>query len=141
MNRIALALIFFAVVKAFDHSIIFRPKSEFSDMCYFGLAATCDWWLFRVTPLLVGGKLCRDLQALSTASIVTNALGYALYLAWTPPTTYNLAIRGIHYAIAIRFIVTGGNDVINAINNCHRDRVVRHHPIRRPSLMAQKGHK
>lgn len=83
-------------------------------MAYFGGAATVDWIMYHLSSRFVGGKLCRDVEALCIASIVTNALGFALYMAEFPPSVYNWMILGINYVLAIRLTLMGGGDVLNS---------------------------
>lgn len=117
MNRlrscIALGAAFWLSAGAFDTLIVLRPETVDWDMAYFGIAATVDWMMYRMTPRFIGGALCRHVEALCIASIVANALGFALYLADTPPDIYNWIIKGINYALAIRLTITGGGDAIN----------------------------
>lgn len=136
-----LGALFYAVAKSFDRLIPFRPSGEFWDMAYYLLAATCDWLLFRNAHWFVRGKLHRDIQALYTASIVANAFGYVLYLAWSPPSFYNWIIQGINYAIAIRLIITGGHDVLNHFDNRHGGSGIRRHPIRRSGVHPEKAYR
>lgn len=112
-SRFALLLLFWGSAKGFDVLITTRPPGEYWDMAYFGSAATVDWAMYRLTPLFVAGDLRRDVEALCIASIVTNALGFALYMADSPPSIYNWIIKGINYVLAIRLTIMGGGDVFN----------------------------
>lgn len=113
-SRLALAVLFYATAKAFDAVIPLRPHGEFWDMAYFGGAATVDWFMYHTCHRFIIGKLCRDVEALCIASIVTNALGFALYMAEFPPSIYNWMILGINYVLAIRLTLMGGGDVLNS---------------------------
>lgn len=112
-SRIALGLVFLVTAKAYDALSPCRPIGEFWDMAYFGGAATVDWFMYRISRRFVGGALCRDVEALCIASIVTNALGFALYMAEYPPSIYNWIIAGINYVLAIRLTLMGGGDVFH----------------------------
>lgn len=120
--RIALLALFFATAKAFDFAIVHRPYGEFWDMTYFAGAASVDWFMFKACHRFTSGKLCRDVEALCIASIVTNALGFALYMASIPPSIYNWTIAGINYVLVVRLIFLGGSD---AFNNYHWRDLVR----------------
>lgn len=115
-SRICLGLIFYGSFKAFAHLIPLRPAGEQWDAAYFAGAATVDWLIFRITPLFARGQLCRDIESLLIASIATHAFGFALYMAYAPPSIHNWIIQGINYVLAIRLITTGGSDVFNGID-------------------------
>lgn len=112
-SRLILLALFWSTGKAFDLLITKRPSGEYWDMAYFGSAATVDWFMYQLCQKFTTGKLCRDVEALCIASIVTNALGFALYMASSPPTIYNWIIMGINYVLVIRLTVMGGGDVLN----------------------------
>lgn len=112
-SRIALLLLFMMTAKTFDLVIPYRPSGEYWDMAYFGSAMTVDWLMFHMCRRFISGKLCRDVEALCIASIVTNALGFALYMAEYPPSIYNWMILGLNYVLAIRLTLMGGGDVPN----------------------------
>lgn len=134
--RLALGLLFFGTAKVFDMLIVRRPAGEYWDMAYYCSAASVDWMMYRLTPRFVRGKLCRDVQALTTASMVVNALGFALYMAYAPPYIYNWIIRGINYVLAIRLTFSGnGHD----LNYNHWRYVVRSAFIRRADRLEKKA--
>lgn len=112
---VCLGLLFLGTFQAFAILIPYRPAGEDGDVLYFCGAATVDWMMFRITSRFVEGKLCRDVEALCIASIVAHAIGFALYMAWTPPYFHNWCIKGINYVLAIRLIYSGGSDVHNNI--------------------------
>ena len=112
-SRLGLLAISLFTGYLFDVAIKHRPVGEYWDMAYFGSAATVDWFMYYVCQRFVSGKLCRDVEALCIASIVTNALGFALYMASQPPTIYNWMIAGINYVFAIRLLFMGRGDVFN----------------------------
>lgn len=120
--RLGLGFMFLATGFIFDKAISARPYGEYWDMAYFGSAATVDWMMLRLCGVFIKGKLQRDVEALCIASIVTNALGFALYMADSPPDLYNWVIRVINYVLAIRLIFMGGGD---ALNYSHWHRLVR----------------
>jgi hypothetical protein len=120
-SRIVLLLLFYATAKAYDAIIPLRPSGEFWDMTYFGFAASVDWFMYRICHRFISGKLLRDIEALCIASIVINALGFALYMAEYPPSIYNWMITGVNYVLAIRLTLMGGGDVFH--NTHWRDMV------------------
>lgn len=115
-SLIFLGALFWLTFKVFEVAIAMRPYGEGWDMAYFAGAATVDWMMYRLTPRFVEGKLCRDIEALCIASILVHAIGFALYMAWSPPYFHNWLIKGINYVLAIRLIFTGGSNVFNNID-------------------------
>lgn len=105
-------------------------------MAYFAGAATVDWMMYRLTPQLVEGKLCRDIEALCIASMLTHAIGFALYMAWYPPYFHNWIIKGINYVLAFKLIYTGGG---NAFNDIDWRGLVRSAFLRRSNHMAKEA--
>lgn len=120
-SRLALLFVFLGSAKVFALLISYRAEGEYWDMAYFGSAATVDWFMYHLCHRFISGKLCRDVEALCIAFIVTNALGFGLYMADNPPSLYNWMISGINYVLAIRLTLMGGGDVFN--NNHWRDLV------------------
>lgn len=111
--RLALGAAFIITGNAFDHATDGLPYAPVFCLLYYGGAATVDLFMFRITRLFVSGALQKDVEALCIASIVTNALGFALYVADSPPSIYNWIIKGINYVLAIRLTIMGGGDVFN----------------------------
>jgi len=111
-DRLSLWCLSLSTGYAFASVISARPAGEYWDMAYFGSAATVDWAMYYFCSAYLSGKLCRDMEALCIASIVANALGFALYMAEYPPTIYNLMIAGLNYVFAIRLLM-GRGDVFN----------------------------
>jgi hypothetical protein len=56
------------------------------------------------------GRLCDDLENLCLVSMVGNALGWALYLAYAPPVIYNTFMTGLGYAQWMRLFYVGRDD-------------------------------
>lgn len=112
---LALGLVFMATGWAFDKATVGIENTPAAMLLYHGSAATVDLVMFRVTGFFVTAHLQRDIEALCIASIAVNALGWALYLAWTPPTIYNLLIEGLNYVLAIRLFM-GDGDVMDLSN-------------------------
>jgi len=98
---------------AFDLFMAGYSRNEFGWTVYYAGAATVDCLMYRCVEKFLSGSLRRDIEALCIASICINALGWAMYLAYSPPELYNKAIAGVNYALAMRLIVMGGGDVFN----------------------------
>jgi hypothetical protein len=129
-RRICLGLAFLATAKLFDFIVKPHvPDNEFGALVYFGMAATVDCIMFHVCRIFVDGTLCRDVEALCIASMVSNAIGLTLYLAPSPPLpfpdTYVWAIQGINYVLAIRLLFVGDGNVIHYLNDFNWRAVVR----------------
>lgn len=142
MNRlrsiVALAALFCLTFKLFEVAAKLRPPGEEWDVAYFVGAATIDWLMYRATPHLIAGKLCRDVELLCIASMVTHTIGFALYMGWYPPHFHNWTIKAINYALAFKLITTGGSD---AFSNIDWRSLLRGFVLRRQGYMAQKAEK
>lgn len=139
-HRIGLAIVVLVMCQTFDFAIKpLLPDNEFGAVLYFGLAATCDWIQFYICRLYVTGTLRRDIEALCIASIVANALGFALYMAPSPPNIYPdlyvWSIKGINYVLAFRLLFMGGGNVLD-----HRywRALVRRASARRAYVLSQR---
>lgn len=133
---IAFAVVSYGSGYEFNKLIALRPAGELSDMAYFASAATVDLFVYRICRQFLTGNLCRDVEALCIASIITNTFGFSLYLASSPPTIYNALIAGINYVLAIRLIISGGSDVLN---NYHWRGLVRGDLARRLGNVERKA--
>jgi len=135
---VVLAVLFWLTFKLFEVVAKLRPPGEEWDVAYFVGAATIDWLMYRATPHLIAGKLCRDVELLCIASMFTHAIGFALYMVWYPPYFHNWTIKAINYVLAFKLITTGGG---NAFNNTDWRGLLRGVVLRRQSYMAQKAEK
>lgn len=118
LRRIGLALTMLSMVQTFRFLVTPNvPDNEFGAIIFFGVAATFDWIQFHLCRWFVNGTLRRDMEALCIASVITNALGFALYMAPSPPFPYPdpyvWAIKGINYVLAFRLFFMGGGNVID----------------------------
>lgn len=111
-RRLALGLAFVATGIAFDKATDGIGNNPAAMLLYHGSGATVDLVMFRITGFFVSSHLQRDVEAICIASIAANALGLALYMAWTPPTIYDLLIEGLNYVLAIRLLM-GDGDVLD----------------------------
>ena len=111
-SLVFLGVLFWLTFKVFEAVIAMRPPGEKWDIAYFVGAAVVDWMMYRLTPHFVEGKLCRDIEALCIASMLVHAVGFALYMAYSPPYFHNWTIRGLNYVLAFKLIFTGGSNVL-----------------------------
>lgn len=123
-RRLALWLVFLATGFAFDQVTNDLPSGKFYALLYYGGAASVDLFMLRIIRYFVAAHLQRDVEAICFASIVTNALGWALYLAKTQPDIYNFLIQGLNYVLAVRLLI-GEGDVSNPTHGTDRGGVVR----------------
>lgn len=133
---IVLAALFWLTFKIFGIAIKMRPPGEKWDIVYFAGAATVDWLMYRITPQLIEGKICRDVEILCIASMVTHAIGFAFYMSWYPPHFHNWTIKGINCVLAFKLIYTGGGDAFSDID---WRGLVRSTILRRQNNMAKKA--
>jgi len=130
LRRISLAVIFYLMAKTFDHLVKPNlPEGETFAVLYFGVAASVDWCMFYLCQRVVAGNLCRDMEALCIASIAVNALGFALYMAPSPPLPYPgfyvWSIQGINYVLAARLLFMGDGNVLHHFDRFNWRAVVR----------------
>lgn len=79
-------------------------------LVFHGTAATIDLFLLYSAPRLLEGKLCDDIQTLCLVSIVGNALGWMLYLAYLPPVFFNTFMWGLGYVQLARLFMVDRHD-------------------------------
>lgn len=108
-GRIAIAGLVYVSGAAFDKATEDLPNTREAMLLYHGGAAVVDATLFKLTRYFARGFLRRDVEAIFIASSATNALGWALYMARTPPFLYDHMIAGLNYALAIRLLMGDGN--------------------------------
>lgn len=108
--RLVLAGIFYVSAKVHEFATASFGNSDEWMLLYHGSAATVDLLLMYCAPWLIQGRLCDDIQATCIASIFVNALGWALYLAYTPPVIYNSLIAGICYVQFARLLFVDRDD-------------------------------
>lgn len=60
-------------------------------------AAATDYMLLISASSVLAGRLVRNMQALCFMSMIVNFAGWVLYMAYSPPSTYDYAILGIGY--------------------------------------------
>lgn len=81
------------------------PNSPVGMLMFHGSAALVDLFMLYAAPIVLKGRLCVDSQKLLLASIVGNAAGWLLYMAYTSPIYYNLYMAAVTYAQLIRLII------------------------------------
>lgn len=87
------------------------PNTPAGMLAFHFSAALADFVLLYSTPWLLSGRLCDDMQTLSFVSIVGNALGWALYLAYSPPVFFNTFMWGLTCVQGARLLIVDCDDV------------------------------
>lgn len=136
-RRIAIAATVVVTGEAFDRMTADLPNTPDGMLLYHGGAAFIDTLLFHGTQYLAKSYLRRDLEYIFIASVAANALGWALYMARTPPFLYDNLVLGLNYALAIRLFMGDGN-VFNRSYRINWRRCLyrafcgyRHHPVKK----------
>ena len=80
------------------------PNDPVDMLLFHGSAALVDLLLLYLAPAVLKGRLCVDSQRLLLASIVGNAAGWLLYMAYAPPVIYNVYMVALTYAQLMRLI-------------------------------------
>jgi hypothetical protein len=81
------------------------PNTPVDMLLFHGSAALLDLLMLYATPAVLNGRLCTDTQKLLLASIVGNAAGWLLYMAYAPPIFYNTYMVAVTYAQLMRLII------------------------------------
>ena len=81
------------------------PNTPIDMLLYHGSGALVDLFMLYLAPAVLNGRLCVDSQKLLLASIVGNAAGWGLYMAYAPPIIYNVYMVTVTYAQLMRLII------------------------------------
>lgn len=112
-SRLTLGALMWVAIQAHGIFTDSLPNSPWGMLVFHGSAATVDLFLLMCAPFFIDGRLCDDIEALCLASIVGNALGWALYLAYASPDFYNTYMWGLSYVQWGRLLLD--DDAINAL--------------------------
>lgn len=114
MNLLRFRILFALVIWLawYVHSMVSNslPNTPEAMLVFHGSAATVDLFLLYSVPRLLEGKLCDDTQTLCLVSIVGNALGWALYLAYIPPVFFDTFMWGLGYVQLARLFMVDNHD-------------------------------
>ena len=134
-RRLALGAAFIISARAFALVADGVPNTPNGMLIYHAGAGTVDLAMAFMVRHFVTGYLRRDIEAICYASIASNALGWALYMAWTPPTLYNALIAVLNYGLAIRLLMGDGK----VLDIDHWRRLVRRLVPRRSGVLAKEA--
>lgn len=137
-RRLAIATAVIVTGGAFDRLASHLSNTPDGMMLYHGSAAFVDALLFKATRVVAAGYLRRDVEFIFIASAAVNALGWALYMAWTPPYLYNNMVMGLNYALAVRLLMGDGN-VFNVFDIFNRSNTIRRHILGHRNNMVKKA--
>jgi hypothetical protein len=111
--RVALGLLMTSALATHAAATATLPNNPAGMLAFHGSAATVDLLLLYLTPWFVSGRLCDDMERLNQASIVGNALGWGLYMAYAPPTLYNALMWGLTWLQWLRLALD--DDAIDSL--------------------------
>jgi hypothetical protein len=80
------------------------PNTPVDALLFHGSAALVDLSMLYAAPAVLNGQLCADTQKLLLASIVGNAAGWLLYMAYAPPIFFNCYMWAVTYAQLMRLL-------------------------------------
>lgn len=97
----------FVLLTTYAHGWATRllPNMPVDMLLFHGSAALVDLLLLYLAPAVIKGRLCVDSQKLLLASIVGNAAGWLLYMAYVSPIFYNTYMVGLTYAQLLRLFI------------------------------------
>jgi hypothetical protein len=108
--RLGMGLLMLAVLAAHAHATAGVPNTPLGLLVFHGSAALCDAALLLACPALLHGRLCDDTETLLLASVIGNAAGWLLYLAYAPPLFYNAAMGALTVAQGLRLLYVDRHD-------------------------------
>lgn len=105
--RARLLMVLCIALAAAGHAYAMRgmPNSPAGMLVFHGSAALLDLALLCSVPALLHGHVARDTQALMLASIIGNAVGWVLYMAYVSPVYYNVFMWGLSGTQLVRLLM------------------------------------
>jgi hypothetical protein len=113
-SRLGIALLIVAAMSAHSYSMGGATNSPIGMLVFHGSAALVDFALLLATPYWLVGKLCDDTETLMLLSIIGNAMGWGLYMAYAPPVFYDVCMYGLSIAQWLRLLYVDDHDSISA---------------------------
>jgi uncharacterized phosphosugar-binding protein len=108
--RLGMGLLMLAALAAHAHATADLPNTPLALLVFHGTAALCDGVLLLAAPALLHGHLCDDTETLLLASIIGNALGWLLYMAYLPPVFYNASMGALALMQGLRLLYVDNDD-------------------------------
>lgn len=103
-SRLAVGVLMLCLMQAHAYATAHLPNTPAGMLVFHGSAALVDLAMLGVTPCFLEGQLCDDTQNLLLLSIIGNAAGWALYLAYAPPAIYNTFMWGLSCSQLLRLL-------------------------------------
>lgn len=103
-NRLFVAVAYIVVQETHKMLFVGLPNNDGGQFLYHAAAMISDYWLMVLVYQCLSGPIVFDLCALSFASLVANAVQWLLYVAYFPPTIYNVVVTGVGYAQLLRLM-------------------------------------
>lgn len=110
-SRLGMALLIFATMSAHSFLLAGVVNSPLGMLAFHGSAALVDFALLLAAPYWLAGRLCDDTEKLFFLSIIGNAAGWGLYMAYVPPVFYNVCMLGLSIAQWLRLLYVDRRDV------------------------------
>lgn len=109
-NRVGLVAVFLAAMNLHTFCSATLPNTPIGMLVFHGTAGMVDLLLLYVSPALISGRVCDDTQLLCLVSIGGNFIGWILYLAYAPPSFYNVFMWSLTYVQFARLLLDDRND-------------------------------
>lgn len=110
-SRIGTWLLMLALMWAHSIATMSLPNSPLGMLAVHGSAMLVDFALMLAMPYWLAGRLCDDTEALILLSLIGNAVGWGLYMAYAPPVFYNVFMWGLSIAQWLRLLYVDKCDV------------------------------
>lgn len=109
-SRLGFGLLILAAMSVHSSSLAGVTNSPLGMLAFHGSAALVDFALLLAAPYWIAGRLCDDTEILLLLSIVGNAVGWGLYMAYAPPVFYDVFMWGLSIAQWLRLLYVDDHD-------------------------------
>lgn len=104
-SRTTFGLISFALALIHALAAADVSNTDFGMLIFHGSAVACELFLIYLAPHLLEDRICTDMETLCIVSIIANALGWGLYVAYAPPVFFDTFMWGLSYVQLIRLSI------------------------------------
>lgn len=108
-SRLLTGLAFLLAIDVHQYCTADLPNTPGGMLLFHGSAAAVDLLLLFAVPRFVSGRLCDDMESLCLASILVNFVGFLAYMAYAPPTVYNVLSWSLSYVQWGRLLLVDGD--------------------------------
>lgn len=109
-SRLGIGVLIIAAMSAHSYSMAGVNNSPVGMLAFHGSAAMVDFALLLAAPYWLAGRLCDDTETLLLLSIIGNAIGWGLYMAYAPPVFYDVFMWGLSLAQWLRLLYVDDHD-------------------------------